>query len=81
MTLDVSRLVPYCPDVTTTMLTEREAALHLRRSSKTLRNWRSEGKGPAFLRMGGRVFYHLADIARWIAQETTAPPDDESGRR
>ena len=34
-------------------------------SSKTLHEWRSCGKGPPFIRQGGRVFYRLKDVIAW----------------
>jgi hypothetical protein len=32
---------------------------------KTLANWRSEGRGPAYTKIGGRARYEVRDIARW----------------
>ena len=31
-------------------------------SARTLERWRSHGKGPCYLRLGGRVAYRLEDI-------------------
>ena len=31
-------------------------------SARTLERWRSQGKGPCYLRLGGRVAYRLEDI-------------------
>lgn len=31
-------------------------------SATTLANWRSERKGPAFVKIGGRVLYPLQDV-------------------
>ncbi|SDB59487.1 helix-turn-helix transcriptional regulator [Bauldia litoralis] len=31
-------------------------------SARTLERWRSHGKGPCYLRLGGRVAYRLDDI-------------------
>lgn len=42
---------------------------------KTLANWRSAGKGPAFFKVGGRVMYDDADLDKWLAacrRESTA---------
>ncbi|MBF0453891.1 MAG: helix-turn-helix domain-containing protein [Magnetococcales bacterium] len=32
---------------------------------KTLQNWRSQGRGPAFLKVGGHVLYRMEDIERY----------------
>ena len=32
---------------------------------KTLQNWRSKFKGPAFIKVGGHVLYRLEDIERF----------------
>lgn len=34
-------------------------------SPTTLANWRSERKGPAFVKIGGRVLYPLTDIVAY----------------
>ncbi len=31
-------------------------------SERTLERWRYEGRGPAFLKIGGRVLYRLKDV-------------------
>ena len=33
---------------------------------KTLANWRSQGKGPAYFKFGGKVRYALKDLEGWI---------------
>jgi len=33
---------------------------------KTLANWRSQGRGPAYFKFGGKVRYSLKDIEDWI---------------
>lgn len=32
---------------------------------KTLANWRSQGDGPAYTKIGGRVMYRLIDVVKW----------------
>ena len=39
----------------------------------TLANWRSQRKGPAFVRLGKRVAYKGADLNRWIEAQTVRP--------
>jgi Helix-turn-helix domain len=43
-------------------LTEAEVAKRLRVSPKTLRNWRSKGKGPFSMKIGGLIRYRLVDV-------------------
>ena len=47
-------------------MTTVNAARYLGLAPKTLSIWRSEGKGPRFMRYGGRVFYTLEEMERWI---------------
>lgn len=49
------------------LIDEREAAAILCAEVRTLRNWRSLGKGPRFLKIGERmVRYRRADLAAFI---------------
>jgi len=54
-------------------LAERWAISH-----RTLEQWRWQGKGPRFLKIGGRVLYRLADIEDFEAvrlhANTNGPP-------
>jgi Helix-turn-helix domain len=36
-------------------------------SEKTLAQWRSQGKGPPFLKIGARVLYAKSDLDKYIA--------------
>lgn len=42
-------------------------------SVKTLANWRSTGTGPAYTKIGGRVFYAIEDIEKWELQRQITP--------
>lgn len=33
---------------------------------KTLSNWRSEGRGPAYVKDGGCVRYRMSDVTAWL---------------
>ena len=48
------------------LLTTKEAAEFLRLKPHTLENMRSQGKGPIFMKLGARVFYHRADLKTWL---------------
>lgn len=58
------------------MATSREVARFLRVSEGTLRNWRSEGSGPKFERVGRSVRYDWAEVRRW-SQQSTAEAERE----
>jgi hypothetical protein len=50
------------------LLTTTETAEGLRLKEHTLENMRWQGTGPAFLKLGGRVFYHIDDLRKWLKQ-------------
>jgi hypothetical protein len=52
-------------------MTRRNAALYLGHAEKTLAMWAIVGKGPAFMKVGGRVFYLRADLDRFIQGRVT----------
>lgn len=56
-------------------LTDTEAAKRLRVKTKTLANWRSDNKGPAFLKVGGRVLYPLNDLIAYEQQSRQTTRD------
>ena len=39
----------------------------------TLAHWRSEGRGPAFVKIGSRVAYRGADLNAWLDARTVRP--------
>jgi hypothetical protein len=60
-------------------LSQYELAGRWSLSPRTLERWRWTGKGPSFLKLGGRVVYRLEDIAAWEAERlrtsTGSSPD------
>jgi transcriptional regulator with XRE-family HTH domain len=46
-------------------LTQAQLAQRLGVSQRTLEGWRYRGKGPAYLRLEGRVAYRLTDVERF----------------
>ena len=60
------------------LLTTAEAAELLRLQPHTLENMRCLGTGPVFLKLGGRVFYHRADLKAWCER---ARRRSSSGRK
>jgi predicted DNA-binding transcriptional regulator AlpA len=49
-----------------TLLTQREAAVALRLSERTLERSRVSGFGPPFCKLGRRVLYRADDLDQWI---------------
>lgn len=47
-----------------------EAAERLGVQRSTLDNWRWNGSGPRYVKVGGRVRYRLADLAEWLDVRT-----------
>lgn len=48
------------------ILTTEEVAGSLEVTEHTLAMWRSEGKGPKFVRLGRGIFYRRSDVQEWI---------------
>lgn len=52
------------------LLTEQETAeTLLLTSADTLATWRSQKKGPSYVKLGKRVFYTVPDLAAWINEK------------
>ena len=49
-------------------LTQRELAHRWRLSGRTLEKWRWTKKGPAHVKLGGRIVYRLADVEAYEAE-------------
>ena len=41
----------------------------------TMAHWRSEGRGPAYVKIGSRVAYSGADLNAWLASQTIQPKE------
>ena len=39
----------------------------------TLAHWRSEGRGPAYVKIGAKVAYLGRDLNEWLASRTVVP--------
>ncbi|MBF0097144.1 MAG: helix-turn-helix domain-containing protein [Magnetococcales bacterium] len=46
-------------------ITPFHLAQRWRITPKTLQNWRCDGKGPPYLKIGGRIVYRLEDVERY----------------
>ncbi len=63
------------------LVNEIEAARILDLSPLTLRRWRWAGKGPAFIKAGGKVLYDVADLDAWLdghRRYSTSDPGQEA---
>ncbi|QWV97455.1 helix-turn-helix domain-containing protein [Geomonas nitrogeniifigens] len=56
----------------TTLLTTQEAAEILRVKESTLEQWRWQGRGPQFVKLGRLVRYRLADLEAYLAERVSA---------
>ena len=54
-------------------LNEQGAAEHLNLSPKTLRKWRSLGKGPIYSQMGRAIRYNTDDLDEWSRLQRKVP--------
>jgi predicted DNA-binding transcriptional regulator AlpA len=62
------------------LLREKEVAEFLGLSSATLRNWRTRGDGPPFVRLSGRAIrYQPAALREWVAQRARRSTSDKGG--
>ena len=53
-------------------LTANQTAAYIKLSPGTLANWRSQGKGPPFIRVAGQIRYRRNAVDDWmIAHEST----------
>jgi excisionase family DNA binding protein len=57
------------------LLKDHEAAGYLKVPVGTLANWRYQGKGPRFVKVGRHVRYRRSDVEAWLegnARQSTA---------
>ena len=53
------------------VLDEKQAAAYIDQKPGTLRQWRTNSKGPAYHKKGRRVFYKKSDLDSWMAAGRT----------
>lgn len=62
-------------------ISQNELAKRWQISEATLERWRSQRKGPQYLRLGGQVRYRLADVEAYelekmeVVTDTQQPPE------
>lgn len=52
------------------VLTTRDAAAYLATTTGTLANWRCNGRGPDFVRLGSSIRYRLSALDTYIDRNT-----------
>jgi predicted DNA-binding transcriptional regulator AlpA len=55
------------------LLSDKETAIFLGVATRTLREWRKQGKGPAFVKMGTKIKYRKTDIDLYLDNQTVSP--------
>ncbi|PHS21046.1 MAG: hypothetical protein COA85_13450 [Robiginitomaculum sp.] len=59
------------------LVTEKQAGKLLSVSPRTLRNWRTRGGGPCFVKISGRcIRYRVADINEWTKKRIKRSTSD-----
>lgn len=59
--------------VTEELETTEELASRLKVRPRTVMVWRTQGKGPHFLRLNGLVRYRKRDVDAWLDQQKEQP--------
>ena len=63
------------------LLNTKQVAGFLGVKPQTVRLWRHRGKGPHYVRLGGRygrVLYRAQDVDSWLAQRTFSSTSEET---
>jgi len=60
------------------LLSERQAAARLNARPDTLRRWRTQGRGPAHIRLGRLVRYRPTDVETFIESRRCPDRSDRS---
>ena len=56
------------------LLTIEALAEYLDVPVTTIRDWRTDGKGPCAIRVGGRVRFAVSDVLGWLAEQREVEP-------
>lgn len=56
------------------LLTIEALAEYLDVPVPTIRDWRTDGKGPCGIRVGGRVRFAVSDVHRWLDEQRETEP-------
>ena len=61
------------PTASPTVADERGAAARLGVATGTLRNWRSQDRGPVYCHLGRRIIYRVRDIDAYLEANAVDP--------
>lgn len=50
-------------------------------STRTLQEWRSTGRGPAYLKIGNQIRYHRGKLSTWVEAHEVKPTRRKRGSR
>lgn len=64
-----------------TLFTQREAAILLRCSQRTLERYRLSGSGPLYVKAGRLVRYRESDLEKWIASRVVGSTSETMENR
>ena len=56
------------------LLTIEALAEYLEVPVTTIRDWRTDGKGPCAIKVGGRVRFAVSDVLAWLTQQREVRP-------
>jgi hypothetical protein len=60
------------------LLPDEEAARILKVKKQTPAAWRNRGQGPAYVKVGRRVFYRPSDLREWLESRVVRPRKTEA---
>src|SRR6266478_2784794 len=63
------------------LLSPEELAQNLGLSPATLADWRTQGRGPAYLKTGRRVWYPKMHVEKWMQNQVRETNDDTQESR
>jgi predicted DNA-binding transcriptional regulator AlpA len=67
------------PQLFDSLLNERQTSSVLNLSVRTLQSWRSDGRGPPYVKTGRAIRYRIQDLIEWIAVQTVTPKPPSEG--
>jgi hypothetical protein len=60
-------------EVKADLVSDAEAAKIIHQKPTTLATWRAAKRGPAYFKLGRRVYYSQSDLEAWIASRRREP--------
>lgn len=63
------------------LLSAEELACKLKISRRTLAKWRTNGRGPCYVRLGHAVRYRTQDVEEWVESKVSRNSAEAADRR